>query len=559
MPKRIKRATFLKGMLGFGLMASGGIQACNLLGRDHSFPVRMLGPSMELGHLLRDGAIKAGAGRFESESTGVTIIGAGISGLSAGWWLKKQGFDDFQILELEEEPGGNSQSSKNEISAFPWGAHYIPLANKESEYVREIFKEFGIIESEDENGLAKYNPLYLCHDPEERLFKDGSFQEGLVPKRGLRPDEQEDLERFFKKIVEFRGRKGRDGKPVFAIPLDLSSRDEEFLRLDHISMDHWLKENDFKSKPLLWYVNYCCRDDYGTTADNVSAWAGIHYFAGRRGIAGNAEQNAVVTWPEGNGFIVQKFKELLGDKIHTGAAAFELANVDSGVRCMYMKRGSKKVYALQSDYAIFASPRPISKYVLKDREFTSDTDYVDSLNYPPWIVANISLDRLPSARGISSAWDNVGYYSDSLGYVVATHQNITTRKSSPTVITYYYPLSHLSSREARSVLARSSAQEWTEIVIGDLAKMHPTIESRIKAIEFWPWGHGMISPSVGYLWGAERRKMLENIGRIYFAHSDMSGISNFEESQYRGVEAAKAILATKNKAYSGMTLMMAEG
>ena len=542
MPKRINRATFLKGLLGFGLFATGGIKGCGLDKHQHKFSTRMLGPSMDLGHLLRDGKVKADSGKVSRLRTGVAIVGGGMAGLSAGWWLQRNGYEDFCILELEEYPGGNSHSSTNNVSAYPWGAHYIPLANAESSYVREVFKEFGIIESEDASGLARYNPLYLCHDPEERLFKDGSFQEGLVPKRGLRVDEQEDIERFFKVIVDFRNKIGKDGKPAFAIPLELSSRDEEFLRLDHISMDKWLKENDFRSKPLLWYVNYCCRDDYGTSADNVSAWAGIHYFAGRRGRASNAEQNSVVTWPEGNGFLVEKFKERLGDKIKTGSLVFEIDQSGDQVNSLYMDRKSKEVFALESDYLIFSSPRFISKYVIKSSDFVADQSYLENLNYPPWMVANITLEKIPPSRGISSAWDNVGYFSDSLGYVVATHQNITTRKSLPTVITYYYPLSHLSSHEARNILMTASTEEWTEILLKDLERMHPEIETRIKSIDFWPWGHGMISPSVGFVWGQDRLKMQDNCGRIHFAHSDMSGISNFEESQYRGVEAAKAIL-----------------
>ena len=28
-------------------------------------------------------------------------------------------------------------------------------------------------------------------------------------------------------------------------------------------------------------MNYCCRDDYGATTDQHSAWAGIQYFASR--------------------------------------------------------------------------------------------------------------------------------------------------------------------------------------------------------------------------------------------------------------------------------------
>jgi hypothetical protein len=58
----------------------------------------------------------------------------------------------------------------------------------------------------------------------------------------------------------------------------------------------------------------------------------------------------------------------------------------------------------------------------------------------------------------------------------------------------------------------------------------------------------MIRPSVGFIWGGVRQKMKDPLDNIVFAHSDMSGMSNFEEAQYHGVEAAKHVLAqTKQK------------
>ena len=72
--------------------------------------------------------------------------------------------------------------------------------------------------------------------------------------------------------------------------------------------------------------------------------------------------------------------------------------------------------------------------------------------------------------------------------------------------------------------------------------MHPGIREEITSLDLGPWAHGMIRPSVGFIWGDTRSKMKEHQQNIIFAHSDMSGISNFEEAQYHGVSAAKAIL-----------------
>ena len=76
-------------------------------------------------------------------------------------------------------------------------------------------------------------------------------------------------------------RDGR-GRKAFAVPTALSSDDAEWTALDKLSFAHWLEAEGFRSPRLRWLVDYACRDDYGTTAEGVSAWAGIWYFAARQ-------------------------------------------------------------------------------------------------------------------------------------------------------------------------------------------------------------------------------------------------------------------------------------
>ncbi len=540
MPVSISRSTFLKGLAGCAVAAFSGKLLWDWKKSSDKIPVRVLGPSRSVGHMIRDGHSSLGSSDADEIEVGTVIIGGGIAGLSAAWWLEKNGYSDFCVLELEKKVGGNSQSGKNKYSAYPWAAHYIPLANEESVYVRQIFQELGVIERFDDKGLPIYNELFLCHDPQERLLKDGAFQEGLVPNRGLQANAREEIRRFFQQMQTFRQSTGADGKPAFAIPLELSSADDRFRALDKVSMTQWLKDNKYRAKQLLWYVNYCCRDDYGATTDNVSAWAGIHYFAGRRGRAANAEQNSVVTWPEGNGFVVNALRSKLQKYIKTGSAVFRIEQNGESVVVHSFDVERKHVSRFRCRSVVFAAPRFVYKYLLAE---ASRADLVDTgkLTYPPWLVANISLRHFPSSPGVSLAWDNVSYYSQSLGYVVATHQNISTQEG-PTVITYYYPLSSYDPAKARQILLQEDAAKWSRMILDDLEKMHPGITNDIITIDLWPWGHGMISPAVGYIWGETRKKMLEGEDRIVFAHSDMSGISNFEEAQYRGVMAAQSVL-----------------
>ena len=49
----------------------------------------------------------------------------------------------------------------------------------------------------------------------------------------------------------------------------------------------------------------------------------------------------------------------------------------------------------------------------------------------------------------------------------------------------------------------------------------------------------MIRPTPGYIWGEARAEFQKPLGPIHFAHTDMSGISLFEEAHYQGIRAVK--------------------
>jgi len=144
-------------------------------------------------------------------------------------------------------------------------------------------------------------------------------------------------------------------------------------------------------------------------------------------------------------------------------------------------------------------------------------------------------------RGASLAWDNVFYESESLGYVVATHQGLQ-RVPRETVLTHYWPLDRQPPREARQTALARSHESWCGQIVAELQSVHPGIEAHITQLDVWLWGHGMVRPVPGFLWGETRRRMREPLGRIRFAHSDMSGISIFEEAFTRGVQAARDLL-----------------
>ncbi|HEY2343468.1 MAG TPA: NAD(P)-binding protein, partial [Chthoniobacteraceae bacterium] len=450
--------------------------------------------------------------------------------------LARRGHDDFVLLDLEPNPGGNATSGRNEISAYPWGAHYVPIPNEESTEVLTLFEELGLITGHDAAGLPLYDEFALGQDPMERLFIYGRWQEDLLPKIGVTDDDRAQYNRFFATMGKWRDARGIDGRRAFAIPLDEGSRDDELLAYDQITMREYLDREQWTSAPLRWFVNYCCRDDYGAGIDRVSAWAGIHYFASRNGRAGNAPREAVLTWPEGNGWLAEKLAEPLVGKLRTSCAVWRMEPNGGGVSVDYFDVAKNESVRLQARRAVCATPRFVA------RKMIPDVASVDGAEYSPWVVANVSLDTLPAGEGAPLCWDNVLHDSDKLGYVVATHQLLHPYPTK-TVLTHYSPLDSLPPAAAREQALAKSYEGWCEWVVGDLERAHPDIAEHITHLDVWIWGHGMIRPIPGYLWGEARARLKEPHGPIYFAHSDMSGISIFEEAYTRGVQAADALLA----------------
>ncbi len=466
-----------------------------------------------------------------------------MAGLSAGWRLNKAGYQDFVLLELEPEVGGNSRHGENAITLYPWGAHYVPLPGPDAHLVRELFEELGVIEGYDREGLAIYDELFLCSDPQDRLLINGRWQEGLIPEIGISDADKRQYESFFATMEAFKVARGSDGRAAFSIPVDLSSRDPKFTDLDQLTMAQYMDANGWNAEPLRWYVDYCCRDDYGCRVDDVSAWAGIHYFASRVGKGADSAE-ASLTWPEGNGWIVKQLTRKIGPRIRPNALVFNVeTSASGGVTVEYYDPGTNETTRIVAKAAIIAAPRFVAARVVKALR-VAPPPYLKAFGYAPWMVANVSLDTKPAGPGAPLAWDNVSYQSPSLGYIVATHQSVEQYARRSTVISYYLPLCDGDPVEARKTAHSRSFREWADLIVADLARTHPGIEATITHLDVWLWGHAMIRPVPGFIWGQARQEALAPHGRVFFAHSDMSGISIFEEAQYRGVVAADQALGS---------------
>jgi len=492
--------------LGFGSAALVGLS----LKSERKIEGSFVNDSFQMGHLLRDRASFPAPKR--NEKFPVVIVGGGIGGLSAAWRLRKRGFSDFVLLEMNAQPGGNARWGENEITAYPWAAHYVPVPGPKAEYVRELFTDLGVLKN------GQWEERYLAFSPQERLFLYGRWQEGIEPAVGLKQTDRDQFQRLENLFNDFR----KSGS--FTVPLELGLS-PKFQDLDRLSFFDWLRQQRFDSRLLHWYMNYACRDDYGALASDTSAWAGIHYFSSRE-----PEEKGPLTWPEGNGWITRRLLERVGQNIRAGQMVHGIIQTRRGVSVF---AGETE---FQAEFVIFAAPTFLAPYLLENSPRLRD------FVYSPWLTANLTLDRYPDSRGAEPSWDTVFFDSPALGYVDAMHQSLRTHVDR-TIWTFYWALAEGAPSQNRQLLLEKEWTYWKEAILRDLERVHSDIRQCVSRIDVMRMGHAMVRPAVGSIFSEERRRFRRLNDRILFANSDLSGISIFEEAQYRGVEAAQKVLS----------------
>jgi hypothetical protein len=234
--------------------------------------------------------------------------------------------------------------------------------------------------------------------------------------------------------------------------------------------------------------------------------------------------------------------ERLALPIATSAIVHRVEENARGVRVEAYLAAEDRTVAIEAAHVVWAAPLAFAARAL----VAADGKLVEALrtvDYAPWLVANLTLAESPSDRhGVPLAWDNVLYDSPALGYVVATHQDLASRRG-PTVLTYYLPLCKEAPADARKRLLATPREAWAEQILAELALPHPEIRETVRRLDVFANGHAMARPRAGFVWSAARSRAAQGTARVHFAHADASGFSIVEEAQYRGVVAAERVLA----------------
>jgi hypothetical protein len=485
--------------------------------------IAWLGPDPARGHLLR---AAPPSGAAAQRRTQVLVVGAGVAGLSCARRLQQAGVE-VAVLELDEAPGGNARGGEIAGLPCPLGAHYLPQPGANLPELQDLLSDIGLA-GRDAAGRWQARAELAVHAPAERRWDGERWQPGLLPPPET-PEAETQQRRFAAAVREAQRRLG------FSLPTQRSAFGDAHRALDAQPFARWLDAQGLTDPDLRWYLDYCCRDDYGAGIDTVSAWAGLHYFASRHGFhAGDDDEPAPppLTAPDGNAPLVRALAQ--GLPLHLGRVALQLDEARHGVRLRCWTPGGLEDW--QATHCVLAAPLFVAQRLWRN---PLPALRGVKLQRAPWLVANLQLATpLIDRVGAPPAWDSVIQHSPTLGYVNAGHQSLDPRPG-PQVLTLYWAL----PQTERAALLQGSAADWAQRVLAQLRPVHPDIDEPLRRIRLTRWGHAMAIPTPGARSQPALAALRSTRGRVRFAHADLAAYSVFEEAFSAGLDAAAGLLS----------------
>ncbi|WP_044201805.1 NAD(P)-binding protein [Flammeovirga sp. OC4] len=396
----------------------GVLTGCDTKSEDYHFEVQVRSDD-KVGHLVYQSK------SFPTEVKGKTktiIVGGGVAGLTSAYLLNKE---DFLLFELSDRFGGSSSSEVHGTTIFAQGAHYdMTYPEKFGAEALHLLEELNIIE--------KKGAFYEFKDKEfiiSESFLNTTKYKGEYYNEVLLPSEE--TSKFYELIKPYYSK--------ITLPTRLSSEDTK--SLNEINFKAWLMNQDIElTEQLVRGLNYHLIDDFGAGIEQVSAFAGIAYYAVRPEFG---ECCTTFSPPEGNYYFVNKLMEQIPTtKLQKGhlVTSIQKKGDQFEVSAIDVKDKKNKVY--YADEVIYAGQKHSLKYILKDHQ-----PPLQHLEQAPWMVVNLILKKGNSIP--FGAWQNEDLSNETefMGFVDSTTQTLKEDR----VLTAYYCFSSSDKHQLTKV------------------------------------------------------------------------------------------------------------
>ena len=437
----------------------------------------------------------------------VAIVGGGIAGLAAGWWLRHR---DIALLESGARVGGRVRSERRGPYWLNWGGHVY--AGGESATAR-LLADTGVESVAVPGSLAGLSmngklllkgrvETYPFRIPMSRESRRAMVTAGMKVRLaveryarlvGRRPGESEASrqQRVYdfmndRSFADFVGSLPPDAEALFAPTVTRSSAE----------------------------------------LDQISAGAGIGYFSLVWNIGEGLSQSIL----GGPSTLTETIAAALGERVQLGAAVQEIVQKKSSVVVRYRQDDIDR--EVEARYVVLATPAPISHQLGVDL----DDDVREALariEYGPFVSAAFLTNETEPR-----SWDNAyaiaapkRSFNVALNMSNIVHGYATERQPGSSIMTF-----------SPGNLARKLMELDDDAILAtyeqDLAEVLPgfggtVVESEINR---WPIGSPYCFPGRAGL----QRTLTRNAGRVMLA-GDYLGTSYTETAVHTGLKAAQEV------------------
>jgi monoamine oxidase len=466
------RRDFLKFAVS-GSIAAGCPIDLSLLAQANPPKAEVDGDHFTICHQVRDG--KTFAPQPVTKRYEVVIVGGGVSGLSAAYFLRDR---EFLLLEKEPHWGGNAYREDYQGQGFATGSAFDEQGTVSQQLAQEI-------------GLT----LLPINFPDPSIINQKwipDFWRAGLEQLPYPASVQESFKKFRREFLKLDPEKDAE-------------------HLDAQSFADYLK--DYAPELKQWWDGYGA-SNWGAASEDTSLLVAVTDFAYQ-----NQAEDTRVTLPGGNGAFSAKLAATLQLK-HTeqmiaDATIVSVTPQKSEVQITFSSAG--KLQTVAAKHVVMATPKFITARLvagLPDDQHEAMLSY----RYCPYPVINMIFDQ-PIYNRAYDTWCPGNCFSD---FIVADWvlQKQPGYKQKNNILTFYTPL---TEAQRSTLLDLGSCQRLAARVLTDFQALQPEFKSAEPLeVHFYRRGHPMFLPAPGTF-----TKVIpvanQPFDRIFFANTDSVG------------------------------------
>jgi hypothetical protein len=457
------------------------------------------GEHFEVCHGIRDGKV------FDrpdaTAKAGVVIIGGGVAGLSAAYFLRDI---DFLLLEKEDHFGGNAYQEEFDGQPYATGSAFAWSGDEGDQLSREL-------------GLK----LLPVNSPDPTIVNGTWVPDTWHSGIDQLPYPKEVRESF---------RRFRDDMLKIKVQ-------ERMAELDAEPFSKYT--GPYAREVAQWWDAYG-PSNWGATTVDTSAFMGISEM---QGIA-RAKEDPRVILPGGLGCITHKLVEVLQpkykDRMVGNATVVAVVQDKDSLRVTYLGDGALTTVSAKA--AVICIPKMIASRTVMGLPAPQKAA-MHRIRYIPYPVINMIFDK-PLYNRAYDTWAPGNTFTDFID-ADWTVRNLPGYKQRNNILSFY---TALHAEQRATLLDEDSCKALSTRVLADFQKLLPEFGVNPIEVHLYRRGHPMFMASPGR-YTKDRVAAAQPMDRVYFGHSDSGGPESLTSEAVRlsrvGAEWARLVLAGK--------------